>query len=128
MGACARALRVCLHGDRNSGFSNGRPLDPLPCQSCLNSHDKSFIGGWVADVVLGNPVGDVLMGFMDQEVFGARLQSEMREVLTGDLLRLRPESHIVSRRLTRDRFHDLEVNPDKMIELSSSFAIPTRSI
>lgn len=49
-------------------FADGRPPDPLPCQSCLNSHDKSFVGGWVAEVVLGNPVGDVLMGFMDQEV------------------------------------------------------------
>ena len=49
-------------------FDDGRPPDPLPCQSCLNTHDKSFVGGWVSDVVLGNPVGDVLMGFMDQEV------------------------------------------------------------
>eukprot|EP00752_Nemacystus_decipiens_P003601 g3320.t1 len=48
-------------------FADGRPPDPLPCQSCLNTHDKSFVGGWVSDVVLGNPVGDVLMGFMDQE-------------------------------------------------------------
>ncbi|CAN0505982.1 unnamed protein product, partial [Ectocarpus sp. 12 AP-2014] len=48
-------------------FPDERPPDPLPCQSCLNTHDKSFVGGWVADVVLGNPVGDVLMGFMDQE-------------------------------------------------------------
>ncbi|CBJ32340.1 conserved unknown protein [Ectocarpus siliculosus] len=49
------------------GFPDERLPDPLPCQSCLNTHDKSFVGGWVADVVLGNPVGDVLMGFMDQE-------------------------------------------------------------
>eukprot|EP00903_Cladosiphon_okamuranus_P011141 g10515.t1 len=48
-------------------FDDGRPPDPLPCQSCLNTRDKSFIGSWVSDVVLGNPVGDVLMGFMDQE-------------------------------------------------------------
>lgn len=49
-------------------FSDARPPDPLPCQSCLNSRDKSFIGSWVADIVLGNPVGEVLRGFMDQEV------------------------------------------------------------
>lgn len=49
-------------------FADGRPPDPLPCQNCLNTRDKSFVGGWVSDVVLGNPVGDVLMGFMDQEV------------------------------------------------------------
>ncbi|CAM9907116.1 unnamed protein product, partial [Ectocarpus sp. 13 AM-2016] len=48
-------------------FHEEQPADSLPCQSCLNTQDKSFVGGWVADVVLGNPVGDVLMGFMDQE-------------------------------------------------------------
>ncbi|CAM9493415.1 unnamed protein product, partial [Ectocarpus sp. 4 AP-2014] len=54
-------------GPSKRSFPDERPPDPLPCQSCLNTHDKSFVGGWVADVVLGNPVGDVLMGFMDQE-------------------------------------------------------------
>lgn len=61
----------CVHvrvSRNNGGFTDERPPDPRPCQSCLNSHDRSFLGGWVADVVLGNPVGDVLMGFMDQEV------------------------------------------------------------
>lgn len=59
---------VVAYVQLHRSFAEGRPPDPLPCQSCLNSHDKSFVGGWVADVVLGNPVGDVLMGFMDREV------------------------------------------------------------
>ncbi|CAM9791928.1 unnamed protein product, partial [Ectocarpus fasciculatus] len=61
-------------------FADERPPDPLPCQSCLNTHDKSFVGGWVADVVLGNPVGDVLMGFMDQEEALAKI-SKARTVV-----------------------------------------------
>lgn len=48
-------------------LAEGRPPDPLPCQNSL-SQDKSLLGGWVADVVLGNPVGEVLRGFMDEEV------------------------------------------------------------
>lgn len=44
-----------------------RPPDPQPCQSYLNTHDKSFLGSWVADVTLGNPVGEVLRGFMEKE-------------------------------------------------------------
>eukprot|EP00904_Undaria_pinnatifida_P008352 jgi/Undpi1/4647/HiC_scaffold_18.g08001.m1 len=57
-----------------------RPPDPLPCQSCLNSHDKAFVGSWVAEVVLGNPVGEVLRGFMDQEATIAKI-SKARTVV-----------------------------------------------
>lgn len=42
--------------------------DPRPCQSCLNTRDTKFLGSWVADVVLGSPVGEVLRGFMEKEV------------------------------------------------------------
>ncbi|CAM9304895.1 unnamed protein product, partial [Pylaiella littoralis] len=61
-------------------LAEGRPPDPVPCQNCTNSHDKSFVGSWVADVVLGNPVGDVLMGFMDQEAAIANI-SKARTVV-----------------------------------------------
>lgn len=57
----------CHGAKRPRTLAEGRPPDPLPCQNSL-SHDKSLLGGWVADVVLGNPVGEVLRGFMEQEV------------------------------------------------------------